>query len=338
MQAIVLEKPGGLQNLRRRETPRPQAGTGEVVVQIEAAALNRRDLWIIEGKYPNIKLPAILGSDGAGRVVETGKNVDPSWKGKAVVLYPALEWGADPAVQSPNYRVLGMPDDGTLAEFIAVPAENLVEKPSYLSFEAAAALALGGLTAYRALFTHGNLQAGQTVLITGAGGGVAGLALQMAAAAGAQVLVTSGSDSKIEKARKLGADGGANYRHAAWTETIKKLAGNDEPDIIIDSAGGDGLNDLISLVRPGGRIVCYGSTNGLPSGFHLPRLFWKQIRLQGSTMGSPSEFRKMVGFFATHKIQPVIDTVLPLSQYRDAFRKLPDRNRFGKIVLILREE
>ncbi len=334
MRAIILEKPGGLENLHLREIPRPRPGTGEVVVQIKASALNRRDLWITEGKYPNIKLPAILGSDGAGIVVETGEDVISAWKGKAVVLYPALEWGADPAVQAPNYRVLGMPDDGTQAEFITIPAENLVEKPSYLNFEAAAALALGGLTGYRALFIHGNLHPGQTVLITGIGGGVAGLALQMAVATGARVLVTSGNDSKIEKAAELGADGGANYNNAGWIDKIKKLAGKDGPEIIIDSAGGNGLNDLISLVRPGGRIVCYGSTTGLPSRLHLPRLFWKQIRLQGSTMGNPDEFKKMIELFAAHKIQPVIDSVFPFSQFRKAFRKLADKDRFGKIVLV----
>lgn len=254
------------------EVPMPVAGPGEAVVRVHAAALNHRDLWIQKGQYAGLKYPIIPGSDGAGVVVEAGSGGAGSgagsrdveaparvadWVGKPVIINPALEWGAAAAYQDPElFRILGLPDDGTLAEFVKVPVRNLVEKPAPLSFEEAAALPLAGLTAYRALMTRARVRAGEKVLITGVGGGVALFALQFAVAMGAEVLVTSGSVEKLDKAMAMGAMGGANYREGGWVERLKSLAGT--YDIILDGAAGDGLNDLLDLAAPGGGSCCMG--------------------------------------------------------------------------------
>ncbi|MCX6047279.1 MAG: zinc-binding dehydrogenase, partial [Chloroflexi bacterium] len=236
MKAMVLE--GVNQALLLKETPDLQPGENEVVVKLAAAALNHRDVWIQQGLYAGLKFPVILGSDGAGVVTEVGAGVDQSWLGKEVLIYPGTDWGDNVRAQSRQFKILGLPENGTFAQFAKVPAENLLEKPGHLSFAEAATLPLGGLTAFRALFTRAHLQAGERVLITGVGGGVAILVLQFALAAGAQVYVTSGTDEKIARARQLGALGGVNYRAPDWDKQLRaQVAGF---DLIVDSAGGEG--------------------------------------------------------------------------------------------------
>jgi NADPH:quinone reductase-like Zn-dependent oxidoreductase len=191
MKAAVLE--GTEKPLVIKEVADPAAAPGWATVRVRAAALNHRDLWIRQGRYPGLKFPIILGSDGAGVVAAVGREADRGWVGRPVIINPSLDWGDDPRVQGPGFRILGLPDDGTLAETVAVPVANLASPPAHLSTEQAAALPLGGLTAWRALFARGGLRAGETVLVTGIGGGVALLALQFAVAAGAAAYVTSGS-------------------------------------------------------------------------------------------------------------------------------------------------
>ncbi len=198
MQALVLE--GANQPLQLKEVPDPVAGPGEVVVKIEAVALNHRDLWIQKGQYAGLKFPIILGSDGCGVVETCGEGVDRVWQGREVIINPALDWGSRPEVQANEFRILGLPDDGTFAERVRVPVSQLVDKPLHLSAQQAAALPLAGLTAYRALFSRAGLRGGERVLITGVGGGAALFALQYAVAAGGKVFVTSGSDAKIAQA------------------------------------------------------------------------------------------------------------------------------------------
>jgi len=205
------------QSLAIRAEPDPVATAGHAVVTLRAAALNHRDLWIQQGLYKDIKVPMILGSDGAGVVAAVGTASDDDWVGREVIINPALEWGRNPHAQGPNFRILGLPDPGTFAEQIVVPVANLAPKPAHLSWEAAAALPLTGLTAWRALFTRADLKTGERVLITGIGGGAALAALQFAVAAGAQVWVTSGSPEKLERARALGAAGGVNYHETDWS-------------------------------------------------------------------------------------------------------------------------
>jgi len=344
--------------LEADEVIRPVAGDGEAIVRVHAAALNHRDVWIQKGQYAGLKYPIVPGSDGAGVVVEVGPPgggggrdgggaawgddgvvrsggggrawEDTHWVGKEVIIDPSLDWGESVAYQDPgSFSILGLPEDGTFAEYVKVPIENLVEKPLGLSFEEAAALPLAGVTAYRALMTRAQVKAGEKVLITGIGGGVALFALQFAIAAGAEVVVTSGSTEKLDKAMAMGASGGANYTDKGWVETLKSLAG--AFDVIIDGASGDGVNDLLDLAMPGGRVVFYGATRGNPANVVARRIFWKQLNVMGSTMGSPADFRSMVDFVGRHSIRPVIDTIFPFDQ----MRWMDDARQFGKIVLTL---
>lgn len=330
MQAAVL--PGLKQPVALQVMPQPVAAPGQAVVRLRAAALNHRDLFIRLGQYANLKFPLIPGSDGAGTVAAVGSSADAAWVGREVIINPALDWGDDPRAQGPGFRILGLPDSGTFAEQIAIPAANLAPKPAHLTWEQAAALPLAGLTAWRALFTRARLQAGEKVLITGIGGGAALFALQFAVAAGARVWVTSSSPDKLARARALGAAGGADYRAAGWGPDLQAAAGG-LFDVIVDSAGGEGFGQLIELTKPGGRLVFFGATRGNPSAFDLRRGFFRQINLLGTTMGSPADFGGMTAFVAQHRIVPVVDRVLPLAQAEAAFGHMEAAAQFGKIVL-----
>lgn len=333
MKAIVLRELGGPEKLLYEDVPDPQAGPGEVVVKLKAAALNHRDQWIRHGQYAGIKLPIILGSDGAGVVHAVGAGVDSGLLGKEVVINPSLDWGTSEAAQSKKYRILGLPDDGTYAEFIKVPAENVAAKPDHLSFEEAAAIPLAALTAYRAVATRAQVKAGETVLVTGIGGGVATFVLEISRALGARVLVTSGSDEKIEKAKQLGADGGANYKTQDWAKEITDLTGGAGPDVIVDSAGSGTLETAVKIIKPAGRIVFFGATNGLAPNLDLRRIFFKQLNLLGSTMGSPREFAAMLQLYNDRKLRPVVDKVFPLAETPAAHQRMEEAGQFGKIVL-----
>ncbi|MBK8493386.1 MAG: zinc-binding dehydrogenase [Saprospirales bacterium] len=307
-----------------QEIPDPVARDGEVVVDIAAGALNHRDVWIMKGKYPGIRYPAVLGSDGAGWL-----------DGKPVLLNPSLQWGDNPAAQSKDYHILGLPTQGTFATRVAVPRANVLEAPAHLSMEQAAAIPLAGLTAYRALFSRAELRAGERVLISGIGGGVALFAFQFALAVGAEVYVTSGSDEKIGKAMEMGAKGGANYRKEEWVRQLKTEAGGFE--VVIDSAAGPGFPDLISLLQPAGRIVLYGGTQGAIPSLNPQQIFWRQINIMGSTMGHADEFADMIAFIDQHRIVPVVDAVFPLSEGPAAFDRMAKGLQFGKIVLQIDE-
>jgi NADPH:quinone reductase-like Zn-dependent oxidoreductase len=331
MKAIVLRELGGPEGLVLEEVGDPQPGPGEAVVALRAAALNHRDAWIRKGLYAGIRLPVILGSDGAGEVAAVGDGVDPAWLGRQVVINPSVGWGADARVQGPSYKILGLPDDGTYAQRVKVPAENLFAKPAALSWEAAAAIPLAGLTAYRAIVTRARVQSGETVLVTGIGGGVATIALLVARHLGARVIVTSSSDAKIARARQLGADGGVNYTDEAWGTQVQALT-EGGPDVIVDSAGRDVFSTLLDIVKPGGRVVTFGATTGSPSTVEVRRIFWKQISILGTTMGTPAEFAAMLALF-DGPIVPVVDRVFPLLAAPDAHRRMDLADQFGKIVL-----
>ena len=329
MNALVLTDSNG--SLALREVPEPTAAPGTALVALHAAALNRRDYWITQGLYPGMTAPCTLGSDGAGVVEAVGDGVDEAWLGQEVTINPALDWGTSTRAQGEGFRILGMPDDGTFANRIRVPATQLVAKPGHLSWAEAAALPLAGLTAYRATFSQGGLQPDETVLITGVGGGVAVAALQFAVKAGARVLVTSSSPDKLERARSLGATAGFNYREDGWAEQAGSEHG--PIDLVVDGAAGDGFNDLLGIVRPGGRIVSYGGTAGPPAKFDIRRHFFRQLHLIGSTMGSPEDFAAMVDFVNEHQHRPVVDTVVPLSEGAAAVASMGSSPQFGKIVL-----
>lgn len=331
MRAIVLNALGDADHLRIEERPDPHAGPGEVIIRLHAAALNRRDVWIRKGQYAGIKLPIILGSDGAGQVIEVGDGVDTSWVGRDVVIDPSLNWGPDERAQGSSFNILGLPVDGTYAEMVRVPAANVHPKPSHLSWDEAAAVPLASVTAYRALVTRARVQAGETVLITGIGGGVATTALIIAKHLGAAVYVTSGSDAKLEAARGHGALGGVNHRKDDWTKTLISQIGS-RPDVIIDGAGGETFNKALDALKPGGRLVSYGSTLGAAQNVEIRRIFWKQLNVLGSTMGSPSDFPAMLKLYDAG-LRPIIDKVFPLEQASDAHIRMEAGDQFGKIVL-----
>lgn len=312
------------------DKPIPIPKSGEVLVQLKAAALNHRDQWIREGMYPNIQMGTTLGSDGSGVVSAVGAGVSESLLGQEVIINPNREWGTNPAVQSAEYNILGMPKDGTLAEYVLVEEDRLVGKPEHLSFEEAAALPLGGVTAFRAAFHHGQCAEGKNVLISGVGGGVAQFAFLLAVHKGANVWVTSGSQEKIDQCIALGAQGGFNYKSESWLKEAKSIGGF---DLVIDSAGGDQINDFVKLMKPAGRIVFYGATNGVPSKLDLHRMFWNQITLQGSTMGNDDEFTEMVDFVQEHQVRPIIDSVRPFADAISAFDVMKSGKQFGKLVL-----
>ena len=289
-------------------------------VKLLTSALNHRDLWIIKGKYANIKTHCVLGSDGCGVSDE-----------KDVLINPGLEWGSNEAVQSQNFRVLGMPDWGTFAQYIEIESRYIYPKPQHLSYEQGAALPLAGLTAYRSLIRKCRPQKSEKVLITGVGGGVALLALQFALASGCEVYVTSGTDEKISKALKIGAAGGVNYKKANWEKELKEMAGGF--DVVIDSAAGDGFGSLIKLCNPGARVSFYGGTMGVINGLSPQIVFWKQISIFGSTMGSDFDFQEMLQFVEHHKITPIVDSVFSIKDFDKAIRRMENAEQFGKIVL-----
>jgi zinc-binding alcohol dehydrogenase/oxidoreductase len=330
MRAIQL---AAVNDLKIVSVPDPQAVPGEVVVRLRAAALNHRDVWIKLGQYAGLKFPCIPGSDGAGVVESVGPGVDSAWLGREVIIYPGLDWGGCESAQGGTFSILGLPRDGTLAEKVAVPVANLAPKPAHLTWEEAAALPLAGLTAYRALFARARLKPDDRVLITGIGGGVALFALQFAAVDGAEVFVTSSSAEKISRAVALGAAGGASYKEPGWAAALAKAHGLF--DVIVDSAGGEGFNDLIELAAPGGRIVFFGATGGNAPGLVLRKIFWRQLSLLGSTMGSPGDFAAMLEFVALHRIKPVVSDVFPLAQAAGAFALMERGGQFGKIVVQL---
>lgn len=332
MHAIRLHEIGGPESLRLDEVPAPQPASGEALIRIEAAAFNRRDVFITQGLYPGISLPKTLGSDGAGNLESlAGDATCRASAGDDVVIDPMLDWGDDPRVwDAKGSSILGMPHDGTFARYVTVPAGNVYKKPAHLSMEEAAAIPLAGLTAYRAVFTRGGLKPGETVLIPGVGGGVATLALIFAKHAGARAIVTSSSDEKLERAKALGADVALNY--AKVPDWHKQVRTEGPIDLVIDSSGGETLAKAIDAVVPGGRIVIYGGTHGQAT-IKLFPLFWKHVTIFGTSMGSPQDFAAMLTLFEDSRLKPVIDRVYPMRDAAAAAQRMASADQFGKIVL-----
>ncbi len=327
MRAIQLT---AVNQLQVAEVLAPVPAAGEVVVAIRAAALNHRDIWIKLGQYAGLKWPCTPGSDGAGVVTAVGEGVDAAWVGREIIINPGFDWGVNEHAQGAKFTILGLPRAGTLAEQVAVPAAQLAPKPAHFTWEEAAALPLAGLTAYRALFSRAQLRAGERVLVTGIGGGVALFALQFAIAAGAEVWVTSSSAAKVQRAVVLGAKGGFLYTDAGWTAAAKA---NGAFDVIVDSAGGEGFETLLDMAASGGRIVFFGATRGNPPELAMRKIFWRQLSLLGTTMGSPADWGAMSAFVGLHRLVPVVSEVLPLERAAEAFDLMERGRQFGKIVV-----
>lgn len=332
MKAFVLHQVEEAWNLPLEEVENPTPGQGEVVVRLKAAALNHRDVYISQGQYAGLKFPIIPGSDGVGEIAAAGEGVSGLNVGDAVIINPSLDWGNDPRVAGPHWRILGLPDNGTFAEFVKVPASAIYPRPKGLSDEEAAALPLAGLTGYRATVTRGNVQPGDTVLLTGIGGGVATFALLIAQKMGARVFVTSSSDEKLERARALGAAETFNYKSTNWVKAARAASGKGGVDLIVDGVGGETFNQALDAVVPGGRVVSYGATTGSVPELVVRRIFWKQLNVFGSTMGSPDDFKGMLSLFS-NGLHPVVSTVFPLAEAGQALKHMSQAEQFGKIVL-----
>ena len=332
MKAVVLTEANGPDSLQIQQVETPSPQPGEVRVKLKASALNRRDYWITLGKYPGMQLPCIAGSDGAGVIDEVGDDVDSALIGNEVVLYPARAWGENQASYGPDFRVLGMPDQGTFSEYICTPATDVHTKPQHLSWEQAAAIPLAGLTSWRSVVTQAEVGPGDKVLITGAGSGVSTFAILWCLNLGAEVYVTSGKEEKIATAISLGAKAGENYKDPGCYKKLKQVSGGF--NVVIDSAGGDALNSILDTLLSAGRYVFFGATLGNSSkGIPMGKLFFNHIRIQGSTMGSNAEFKAMLDFLSEKKIVPVVDSVLPISDAVKAHKLMETFGHTGKIVL-----
>lgn len=303
----------------------------QVLIQLHNAALNHRDLWTWREQNVTSSDGIILGSDGCGVIEDVGEDADTLLIGSEVIINPSLDWGNNPIVQGNSFRILGYPDHGTFSDYIAISKKYAFEKPDHLNFGESAAVPLSGLTAYRALFSKARLRAKEKVLITGIGGGAALWVLQFAVAYQARVYVTSGSDEKINKAKALGAIEGFNYKDPEWHQKALKEAGGF--DIIIDSAGGNEFSKFIELALPGGRIVNFGRTAGNITDIATRLLYWKQLSIHGTTMGTRDEFLSMLDFVESRKLRPVIDRAFPLENIEDAMKRMEQSDQFGKIVL-----
>jgi zinc-binding alcohol dehydrogenase/oxidoreductase len=316
MKAVVVNEGGGLSY---EDFPDPVAGRGEVVVELKAAAINRRDLLLRNPPGPAYEFPKpiVPGSDGAGIRRDTGEEV---------VIYPGLHWGPREDAAGPEWGILGGPSNGTYAQLVTVPEENVYRKPPRLSWEGAAAFPLAALTAYRALFAVGRLRADETVLVLGAGSGVSTFAVQLAAQEGARVLVTSSSEAKIERAKELGAAGGVLYTDEGWPEAVGPV------DLVLDSVGST-WRDSARALRPGGRLVVFGGTGGPEVTLDVRAIYlsWKSIL--STTMGSPNDFFAMLRMVNDGDWHPVIDSVRPLAEAAAAHDRMKAGEHFGKLVL-----
>jgi NADPH:quinone reductase-like Zn-dependent oxidoreductase len=331
MNAVVLRETGAPDVLRLDSAPDPEAGPGEVVVALRAAALNRRDVFLRRGIAPS-PLPVIPGSDGAGVVRSLGPGTSGVAEGDEVVILPSLGWGGGEAAPEPGFRILGGPDDGTYAELIAIPAANVFPRPSRLSWEESAALPLAGLTAYRALVSRAGVRPGETVLVIGIGGGVATTALHIARSAGCRVIVTSSSQEKLDRARELGAAGGVDYTADDWPAAVRELSGGPGVDVVVDSVGSTWA-DSIACLRPGGRVVAFGGTGGGKVELAVRPVTLGQVSLLGTTMGSPRDFAGLLATVGHGSWAPVIDSVRPLAEAAAAHAREEAGDHFGKLVL-----
>jgi zinc-binding alcohol dehydrogenase/oxidoreductase len=324
---------GATPRFELHELPTPAAGPDEVVVDIHAAALNHRDPWVWQTPA-YCALPVTLGSDGAGVVSAIGRGVDHVAVGDQVVINPTLGWSDGEEVPGPAFDILGAPLDGTFAEQVVVPAANVAAKPAGWSFEQAAALNLGGLTAWRATVSCAGAAPGSSLLVPGAGGGVASFIVQIATALGVRVFVTSSSQEKIDRALALGASAGFRYDDPTWVEQIRAISGGGV-DAVIDSYGGS-WRSLLGVLRVGGRLVTFGDTGGAETEVDISDVYWHWRSILGTTMGSPSEYRALLEHVASHEWRPVIDRVYALDEIAAAAERLAAPDRFGKVVLRVR--
>lgn len=336
MKALVLTE--SELSIRELKSPlKPTTVEGPfTTVKVASAALNHRDQYIREGKYAKIQYPAVLGSDVSGYIMSRDGEVQTD---ELYVVDPTFAWGDNDAAQSTDMNILGMPSQGGFAEQVIVPIDHLHPAPTHLSADEAAAIPLAGVTAWRALMYQGRCTKDDTVYITGVGGGVATMAMQFALAIGCNVIVSSRSRDKLDaledhehvKDAKLTTvlidDDGE------WVSMIKKL----KPNLIVDSIAGDTVNHLTDILVPGGRLIFYGASAGTVPAMNIHRVYWKQLTIKGSTMGTEDDFADMLSVIERYEIHPIIDKVYPLEEAEAAFDRMKDAQQLGKIVFKISE-
>jgi len=345
MRALYAKKLGGdspLANLEFGERPDPVPGPGQVRVRVRCATLNHHDYWTLKGVVGHpVTPPRILGCDASGSVDSYGSQRPDGAPepGSEVAVYPVTFCGACPACRGGDpmlcrsfYMLSDGPIDGSFAEFLIAPAHNVVPKPASLSHEETACLGTTYLTAYRMLFSKANVKPGDRVLVQGAGGGLATAAISLAAAAGATVIASSRSEEKLSRARRIGAHAGVLAGKDA-AKRILSLTGGEGVDAVIESVGEPTWATSLRAVRPGGTVVVAGATAGPNPPADLARIFWRQIRILGSTEGTLAEFNALIRFVERAQIKPAIDTVYRFDQALTAFERLASGDFFGKLVL-----
>jgi NADPH:quinone reductase-like Zn-dependent oxidoreductase len=320
VKAVRIHEDGGPEVLRYEDAPDPVAGDGEVLIELRAASLNHLDVWVRKG-LPSVPKPRILGADGAG-VVVAGDGFEP---GAPVVINPGLDHGDG------RISVVGEHSDGTHAELIAVPREQVYPLPDGVGFEEAAAFPLVFETAYRMLVTKAGLQAGEWVLIWGIGGGVATAALAITKALGANAIVTSSSPAKLERARQLGADAAFDHERDDVVAGVKEVCGG--AHVVVEHVGEATWSRSLNAARTSGRIVICGATSGPNPPAQLHRIWWKQLVVYGSTMGSRADFEAVYDLVASGRARPVVDEVFPLAEAAAAHERLEAGEQLGKIIL-----
>lgn len=340
MRALYFERHGGPEQLALGVRPQPAVAAGEVVVRLRAAALNHLDLFVLGGMPGvSIELPHIGGADGAGTVAAIGDGVSRWSPGDEVVINPGLSCGrcefcaGGEESMCVGFRIFGEHLDGTFAEYVRVPATALAAKPAHLSWAEAGAFGLTFLTAWRMLITRARLGAGESVLIHGIGGGVALAALAIARDAGATAIVTSSDDGKLARARELGAAHAINYRSADVAREVRALTGKRGVEVVVETAGLATWMTSLKCAAKGGRIVTCGATTGPNPAEEIRLVFWNQLSILGSTMGSRREWEAMVRAVDAGRLRPVVDRVLPLERGREAYERMLTGDQFGKIVL-----
>jgi NADPH:quinone reductase-like Zn-dependent oxidoreductase len=341
LKALHFLRHGELDEVQYGDVPDPVLKPGQVLVKVSACAINHLDIWVRRG-WPGLKLPMPhwCGADVAGQVAQLGEGVAGWTPGQKVVVDPGVSTAEDEftrrgeASVSPGYHILGEQVRGGAAEFLAVPANNLLAMPETLGFPDAAAPLLASLAAWRMLIHRAGLKVGESVLIVGAGGGVNSMAIQIAKLAGARVYVICGNEEKANRARGLGADVVVDRSRGDWVKEVYRLTNKRGVDVVVDNVGKATLTGSMQAVARGGRIVIIGNTSGPQAEIDIRYIFGKQISLIGSTMGNHQDFRDVTSLLWTGKIKPVIDRVMPLSQGIEAYRIMERGLQFGKMVLI----
>jgi NADPH:quinone reductase-like Zn-dependent oxidoreductase len=325
VKAIRIHEDGGPDVLRYEDAPDPAPAAGEVLISLRAASLNRLDIWVRRG-LPSVPKPRILGADGAGVVAALGAGVDGFTEGQRVVINPGLEHGDG------RITVIGEHTDGTHAELIAVPAENVHPLPDSLTFEQAAAFPLVYETVYRMLVTRAGLQEGEWLLAWGVGSGIGTAALSLGRALGARVIATSSSDEKLARAAELGAEVTINHASEDVASRVKEATGGGA-DVVVEHVGEATWQTSLASAAPGARVAVCGATTGPNPKAALHRVWWKQLSILGSTMGTRSDFAGAYELVADGRAPVVVDSVLPLAEARAAHERMERGEHMGKIVL-----